>query len=100
MTAPVAYSVTAPRQAKITASIGQAYRTKKSFVSVHFDPSGKGEILFLPEGVTLRVVAPSACLREGFEVMFGEQSHNVFEIDLLARCSQLFEPAGSLAIAA
>lgn len=88
MTSPIAYSVSAPRPATIAPSIGQAYRTKTSFVSVHFDPDGKGKIAFLPKGVMLRVVGPSFCLREGFEVMFGEQSHNVFEVDLLARCAR------------
>jgi hypothetical protein len=92
MTTPIGYSVTIPRPAEIKASVGQAYRTKKSFVAVHFDPDGKGEIVFLPEGVTLRVTGPSSCLREGLEIMFGKEFYNVFEVDLLVRCSRLFEP--------
>ena len=89
-----------PRHAEITASIGQAYRTKTSFVAVHFDSAGKGEIVFLPERVILRVIRTSSCLREGVEVVFGKQFYNVFEVDLLTRCSQIFEPTRSLAAAA
>jgi hypothetical protein len=102
MTTPIGYSVAIPRHIEMIASIGQAYRTNKSFVAVHFDPAGKGEIVFLPEGVMLRVTGPSLCLREGFEVMFGKQFYNVFAVDLLARCSQIFEPirARSRAVAA
>jgi hypothetical protein len=92
MTTPIAYSVAIPRHTEITASIGQAYRTNKSFVSVHFDSAGKGGIVFLPEGVVLRVTGTSSCLREGFEVVFGKQFYSVFEVDLLARCSQVSEP--------
>jgi hypothetical protein len=99
MTTPIAYFVSAPRPGTITA-IGQAYRTKKSFVSVHFDPIGKGEIVFLPEGVMLRIIEVSSRLCDGFEVMFGNQSHHVFRVDLLARCGQVVEPARNRAIAA
>jgi hypothetical protein len=73
MTTPTGYSAATPRHAEINASAGQAYRTKKSFVAVHFDPGGKGEIVFLPEGVMLRITGPSSCLGDGFEVMFGKQ---------------------------
>jgi hypothetical protein len=92
MTTPIGYSVTIPRRAEITATVGQAYRTKTSFVAVHFDLAGKGAIVFLPEGVTLRVTGPSSCLREGLEIMFGKKFYNVFEVDLLVRCSQNVEP--------
>ena len=92
MTTPIGYSAAIPRHADINASIGQAYRTNKSFVAVHFNPAGKGEIVFLPEGVMLRVTGPSSCLREGFEVVFDEQVYNIFKVDLLARCSQVVEP--------
>ena len=50
MTTPIGYSVAIPRYAMNNASIGQAYRTKKSFVAVHFNSAGKGEIVFLPGG--------------------------------------------------
>jgi hypothetical protein len=69
----------------------RAYRTKTSFVAVHFDQAGKGKLLFLPRGATLRLIGPSFCLREGFEVMFEGCLYNVFEIDLLARSTPLFE---------
>ena len=91
MTTPIGYSVAIPRHAEMNASIGQVYRTERSFVAVHFDPAGKGEIVFLQQGVTLRVTGPSSCLREGFEVMLGKRFYNVFEVDLLARCSQIIE---------
>jgi hypothetical protein len=92
MTTPLAYSVAIPRDRESNACIRQAYRTMKSFVAVHFDPAGKGEIGFLPEGAILRIVGPSSCLREGFEVMFEERVYNIFKVDLLARCSLMFEP--------
>jgi len=100
MTTPIGYSVAIPRYAISNASLGQAYRTKKSFVAVHFNSAGKGEIVFLPEGVMIRVIGPSSCLREAFEVMFGKQFYNVFEVDLLARCGQILEPTRSRAVAA
>jgi len=92
MTTPLSYSVAIPRDAVKNASVGQAYRTKKSFVAIHFDSAGKGEIGFLPEGAILRVVGPSSCLCEGLEVVFEEQVYNIFKVDLFARCSQMFEP--------
>jgi len=48
----------------------------------------------------IRVIGPSSCLREGFEVVFGKQFYNVFEVDLLARCGQILEPTRSRAVAA
>jgi hypothetical protein len=100
MTTSIGYSVAITHDTESTASIGQAYRTKKSFVAVHFDSAGKGEIVFLPEGVILRVTGTSSCLREGYEVLFGKQFYNVFEVDLVARCNRIFEPARSRAVAA
>jgi hypothetical protein len=67
------------------APAARTYRTKTSFVGVHFDQAGKGRIVFLPEGAMLRIVGPSSCLREAFEVMFEKELYNVFEIDLVAR---------------
>jgi hypothetical protein len=77
----------------------RTYRTTTSFVAVHFDQAGKGKIVFLPKGAELRVIGPSSCLREGFEVMFEEGPYNVFEIDLVARCRLEFRstPQGSTA---
>jgi|ERR1700685_2502813 hypothetical protein len=70
----------------------RAYCTKTSFVAVHFDEVGKGRIVFLPDGAMLRVIGPSSCLPEGFEVMFENQRYNVFGIDLFARSSLIREP--------
>ena len=92
MTTSLAYSVAIPADSERNVFVQQAYRTKKSFVAVHFNPAGKGHIGFLPEGAILRIIGPSSCLREGFEVMFAEQVYNIFEADLLARCSQASEP--------
>jgi len=39
---------------KSGAEANPAYRTKTSFVAAHFDEAGKGRIVFLPFGVTLR----------------------------------------------
>jgi hypothetical protein len=100
MTTPIGYSVAVRRHPESNVSIGQAYRTKTSFVAVHFDPAGKGEIVFLPAGAKLRVIEPSSCLREGVEVTFGKQFYNVFEVDLLDRCRLIVEPTRSLGAAA
>jgi hypothetical protein len=102
MTTPLAYSVPIPADPERNVYVRQAYRTKKSFVAVHFNPAGKGEIGFLPEGAKLRIVGPSSCLREGFEIMFEEQVYSIFKVDLLAQCSQASEPirARGLAVAA
>jgi hypothetical protein len=61
------------------------YRTKTSFVGVHFDEAGKGQIVFLPCGATLRVIGPSSSLPAGCEVMFDNRLYDVFDVDLLAR---------------
>jgi len=87
MTPPLAYSVAIPCDAESNVSVRQAYRTKKSFAAVHFDPAGKGEVVFLPEGVMFRIIGSSSCLRDGFEIMFEEQVYNIFKVDLVARCS-------------
>jgi hypothetical protein len=102
MTTPVVSSnilLSAVSRDESKAPTGRTYRTKTSFVAVHFDQAGKGRIVFLPEGATLRVVGPSSCLREAFEVRFENELYNVFEIDLVAR--SICEPirARSLAIA-
>jgi hypothetical protein len=70
----------------------RAYRTKTSFVAVHFDDAGKGRIVFLPYGATLRVIGPSSLLPDGFEVKFEDLVYNVFEIDLVARSILISEP--------
>ena len=102
MTTPFANSVATSRDQKRNDSVQQAYRTKKSFVAVHVDSAGKGEIGFLPEGAILRIIGPSSRLGDGLEVIFEEQVYNIFKIDLFARCSLVFEPrrARSRAVAA
>lgn len=69
----------------------RAYQTKTSVVAVYFDQEGKGRIVFLPYGATLRVVGPSSCLPEGLEVGFDMQLYNVFETDLLERSTPICE---------
>ena len=83
MRTAIGYSVAVARYAEITVSIGQAYRTKKPCVALRFNPAGKPAIVFLPQGAILRVIQPSSCVREGFEVVFGEEVYNVFKVDLL-----------------
>ena|ERR1700729_2482354 len=70
----------------------RTYRTNTSFVAAHFDQAGKGRIVFLPKAAILRVVGPSSCLPEGFEVMFENQIYNVFGVDLSSRSTQIIEP--------
>jgi hypothetical protein len=75
------------------ASPTRAYRTQTSFVAVHFDEAGKGRIVFLPNGATLRVLGPSSLLPEGFEIEFEHLIYNVFKTDLVARSVPISEPA-------
>jgi hypothetical protein len=94
MTAASAFSTTrivGVSTEKSGAQATLAYRTKTSFVAVHFDAAGKGRIVFLPYGVTLHVVGPSSCLSGGFEVMLENRLYNIFEVDLLARCTPICE---------
>jgi hypothetical protein len=44
------------------AALKRAYRTKTSFVAVHFDEAGKGPIVFLPQGAMFHVIGRSSCL--------------------------------------
>lgn len=71
---------------KSEAPVTQAYRTRKSFAVVHFEPAveavHKGRIVFLPEGAELHVVG-SSCLGECFEVLCEKQLYNIFKADLL-----------------
>ncbi|MGA2879195.1 MAG: hypothetical protein ABSG13_09620 [Bryobacteraceae bacterium] len=68
----------------------RAYRTKKPFAVVHFDPAGKGRIVSLPEGAKLHLIGPS-CLRECFEVAHESQHYNIFKVDLLGPWSMPIE---------
>jgi hypothetical protein len=92
MTTPLAYSVAIPADIEKNIFVRQAYRTKESFVAVHFNPAGKGEIGFLPKGAMLRITGQSSCLGKGFEVVCEEQIYSIFTVDLLARCSLASEP--------
>ena len=98
MTTPVVSSIALLRGGagnKSKASARRTYRTKTSFVAVHFDETGRGNIVFLPEGAALRVTGPSSCLPEGSEVTFERRTYNVFEIDLVQRSILVFETIGA-----
>jgi hypothetical protein len=73
------------------ASSNTAYRTTTSCVAVHFDEAGKGQIVFLPCGVALRIIGPSCSLPGGCQVMFENRLYDVFEVDLLARSIPICE---------
>jgi len=87
-----ATSITGVPTEKNEAPATLRYCTQTSFVAVHFDEAGKGRIVFLPYGATLRVIGPSSCLSGGFEVMFENRRYNIFEVDLLARSIPICEP--------
>jgi hypothetical protein len=76
---------------KSAAPTPRMYRLGKSFAAVHFEPAGKGRIVFLPQEAAVRVIGPS-CLCECFEVMFESQLYNLFKVDLLGPWSTLIEP--------
>jgi hypothetical protein len=76
---------------KSAARATRMYRLGKSFAAVHFEPAGKGRIVFLPVGAEVHVIGPS-CLCECFEVMFETQLYNIFKVDLLGPWSTLIEP--------
>jgi hypothetical protein len=87
-------AVTEPQVKKMTktcASSMRIYRIRKSFAAVHFDQTGKGRIFFLPEGAELRLMGPSFCWRQGFEVMYQKQLYNIFKEDLLGPWSTPIE---------
>jgi hypothetical protein len=67
------------------------YWLGKPFAAVHFEPAGKGRIVFLPEGAEVHVIGPSY-LGECFEVMFEAQPYNIFKVDLLGTWSTLIKP--------
>jgi len=72
-------------------SATQMYRLRKSFAAVHFEPAGKGRIVFLPQEAEVLVIGPS-CLCECFEVMFENQLYNLFKVDLLGPWSTTIKP--------
>jgi len=69
----------------------QIYRLKKKFAVVRFDLGKKGQIVFLEEGVELRVIGPS-CLRGCFEVTDEIELYNIFKVDLLGPWSAPIQP--------
>ena len=85
MTRTYASSITIFRSAhtkKSEVPATRVYRISKSFAAVHFEQTGKGRIVFLPEGAMLSVVGVSSCLCEGFEVTYERQLYNIFKADL------------------
>lgn len=74
----------------------QSFRLRKSFAAVHFDPSGKGRIAFLPEGAELRI-AGSSCLSECFEVVWENRLYNIYKVDLLGPWSNQITPRRAMA---
>jgi hypothetical protein len=76
---------------KSAARATRMYRLGKPFAAVHFEPAGKGRIVFLPEGAEVHVIGPS-CLCEYFEIMFEAQLYNIFKADLLGPRSTLIKP--------
>jgi hypothetical protein len=67
---------------KSEAPVTRTYRLRKSFAAVHFEPAGKGRIVFLPEGADVHLVGPSR-MAECCEVMLENQLFNIFRVDLL-----------------
>jgi len=67
------------------------YRTKKTFAVVHFEETGKGRIVFLPQGAEVRVIGPSS-IGKCFEVMFENKLYNIFKVDLLGPWATLAAP--------
>jgi hypothetical protein len=58
------------------------YHLRKSFAVVQFEETGRGRIVFLPEGADLRIVGPSR-LDKCYEVVCDNQRYNIFKEDLL-----------------
>jgi len=86
-TAAIRAAHTENRAAPATA----AYRLRKSFAAVHFDPAGKGRIVFLRKGTELRVVGFSR-LCGCCEVLHEYQLYNVFQADLWGPWSTQLAP--------
>jgi hypothetical protein len=85
MTQPVTSSTMRIPGAQFEKSDAQAarvYRIGKPLAAVHFDPSAKGQIVFLPAGAELCVVGPSS-LTGCSEVLCEERLYNIFKADLL-----------------
>jgi hypothetical protein len=59
----------------------RAYRIARPFAAVHFEPSGKGRIVFLPAGAELLVVGESR-IDGCSEVLYENRRYAVFKADL------------------
>ncbi len=79
--------------------VPQIYRTKKPFAVVHFEPTGKGRIVVLPEGAEVRIVGPS-CIGKCFEVTFDNHLYNIFRVDLLGPWATQIMPIPGLKVVA
>jgi hypothetical protein len=94
MTATIPHSATRVLGVNIGASEppdAQVFRLGKSFAAVHFEPAGRGRIVFLPEGAELRVVGYS-CVSDCFEVVCENRNYHIFKVDLLGPWSSRIEP--------
>jgi hypothetical protein len=80
-------------------SVARMYRLRKSFAAVQFDATGKGRIVFLPEGAELRLIGYSR-LCECFEVTHESRLYNMFKVDLLGFWSTPIRPPASKALRA
>lgn len=71
--------------------VTSVYRTGKSFAVVRFEESGKGLIVFLPQGAEVRVIGPS-CIGACLEIMFENRRYNIFKVDLLGPHATPIQP--------
>lgn len=76
-------------------SARRIYRIRKRLAAVRFEQTGKGKIVFLPEGAELRLIGPSFCWRQGFEVIYQKQLYNIFKADLLGPWSTPIESSST-----
>ena len=64
------------------AEIPQIYRLRKSLAAVQLQETGKGRIVFLPEGAELWITGSSRFDR-CCEVAYKDERYHIFRIDLL-----------------
>jgi len=67
---------------KSEAETPQIYRLRKSFAAVQLQETGKGRIVFLPEGAELWITGSSRFDR-CCEVAYKDERYHIFRIDLL-----------------
>jgi hypothetical protein len=94
MTTPAVHEMESNHRVVVDSEVPakRIYRANTSFVAVHFNQAGKGRIVFLPKGAMLDLIGPSSCVPGGSEVAFEKSAYNVFEIDLTARSTLIYEP--------